>query len=79
MEPELEPGFDLNYPVPLSKELPGFSGSGSEPGSITRFQERKNRCEKTVWNILKKRLQKEHFWKKKSNFPTHLHIIHIIV
>ena len=35
MEPELEPGFDLNYPVPLSKELPGFSGSGSEPGSIT--------------------------------------------
>ena len=36
MEPELEPGFDLNYPVPLSKELPGFSGSGSEPGSITR-------------------------------------------
>ena len=37
MEPELEPGIDLNYPVPLSKELPGFSGSGSEPGSITRF------------------------------------------
>ena len=37
MEPELEPGFDLNYPVPLSKELPGFSGSGSEPGSITNF------------------------------------------
>ena len=36
MEPELEPGFDLNYPVPLSKELPGFSGSGSEPGSITK-------------------------------------------
>ena len=36
MEPELEPGFDLNYLVPLSKELPGFSGSGSEPGSITR-------------------------------------------
>ena len=35
MEPELEPGFDLNYPVPLSKDLPGFSGSGSEPGSIT--------------------------------------------
>ena len=35
MEPELEPGFDLNYPVPLLKELPGFSGSGSEPGSIT--------------------------------------------
>ena len=35
MEPELEPGFDLNYPVPLSKELPGFFGSGSEPGSIT--------------------------------------------
>ena len=35
MEPEQEPGFDLNYPVPLSKELPGFSGSGSEPGSIT--------------------------------------------
>ena len=35
MEPELEPGIDLNYPVPLSKELPGFSGSGSEPGSIT--------------------------------------------
>ena len=35
MEPELEPGFDLNYPVPLSKELPGFSGSGLEPGSIT--------------------------------------------
>ena len=34
MEPELEPGFDLNYPVPLSKEFPGFSGSGSEPGSI---------------------------------------------
>ena len=30
MEPELEPGFDLNYPVPLSKELPGFSGSGLE-------------------------------------------------
>ena len=37
MEPELEPGFDLNYPVPLSKELPGFSGSGSEPGSITTY------------------------------------------
>ena len=37
MEPELEPGFDLNYPVPLSKELPGFSGSGSEPGSITNY------------------------------------------
>ena len=35
MEPELEPGFDLNYPVPLSKVLPGFSGSGLEPGSIT--------------------------------------------
>ena len=39
MEPELEPGFDLNYPVPLSKELPGFSGSGSEPGSITRLDQ----------------------------------------
>ena len=38
MEPELEPGFDLNYPVPLSKELPGFSGSGSEPGSITKLK-----------------------------------------
>ena len=37
MEPELEPGIDLNYPVPLSKELPGFSGSGLEPGSITNF------------------------------------------
>ena len=37
MEPELEPGIDLNYPVPLSKELPGFSGSGSEPGSITNL------------------------------------------
>ena len=37
MEPELEPGIDLNYPVPLSKELPGFSGSGSEPGSITNY------------------------------------------
>jgi len=35
MEPELELGFDLNYPVPLSKELPGFSGSDSEPGSTT--------------------------------------------
>ena len=35
MESELELGFDLNYPVPLSVELPGFSGSGSEPGSIT--------------------------------------------
>ena len=35
MEPEQEPGFDLNYPVPLLKELLGFSGSGSEPGSIT--------------------------------------------
>ena len=39
MEPELEPGFDLNYPVPLSKELPGFSGSGSEPGSITNYKQ----------------------------------------
>ena len=38
MEPELEPGIDLNYPVPLSKELPGFSGSGSEPGSITNVR-----------------------------------------
>ena len=37
METEQEPGFDLNYPVPLLKELPGFSGSGSEPGSITSF------------------------------------------
>ena len=37
MEPEQEPGFDLNYPVPLLKELPGFSGSGSEPDSITSF------------------------------------------
>ena len=35
VESELEPGFHLNYPVPLSMELPGFSGSGSEPGSIT--------------------------------------------
>ena len=35
MEPELEPGFNLNYPVPVQKELPGFYGSGSEPGSIT--------------------------------------------
>ena len=38
MEPELEPSIDLNYPVPLSKELPGFSGSGSEPGSITTYK-----------------------------------------
>ena len=38
MEPELEPGFDLNYPVPLLKKLPGFSGFGSEPGSFTSFQ-----------------------------------------
>ena len=37
MEPEQEPDFDLNYPVPLLKELPGFSGSGSEPGSITNL------------------------------------------
>ena len=37
MEPELEPGFDLNYPVPLLKELPGFSGSGLEPGSTPLF------------------------------------------
>ena len=36
METEQEPGFDLNYPVPLLKELPSFSGSGLEPGSITR-------------------------------------------
>ena len=35
MEPELEPGFDLNYPVSLLKEFPCFSGSGLEPGSIT--------------------------------------------
>ena len=35
MEPEQEPGLDLNYPVPLLKELPSFSGSGLEPGSIT--------------------------------------------
>ena len=42
MEPEQEPGFDLNYPVPLLKELPGFSGSGSEPGSITTRNEEKN-------------------------------------
>ena len=44
MEPELEPGFDLNYPVPLSKELPGFSGSGSEPGSITTNKQLLSNC-----------------------------------
>ena len=51
MEPELEPGFDLNYPVPLSKELPGFSGSGSEPGSITTIFPLPLPILHKLWNI----------------------------
>ena len=51
MEPELEPGIDLNYPVPLSKELPGFFGSGSEPGSITTFLQGKQRYLKDQTNL----------------------------
>ena len=33
-EPELEPGFHLNYPGLLFCELPGFFRFGSNPGSI---------------------------------------------
>ena len=35
-EPELEPGFHLNYPGSLFCELPGFFRFGSNPGSIPK-------------------------------------------
>ena len=56
MEPELELDFDLNYPVPLSKELPGFSGSGSEPGSIPTCKY----CDKSLWQIGKMKNHERH-------------------
>ena len=36
-EPELEPGFHLNYPGSLFCELPGFFRFGSNPGSIPTY------------------------------------------